>query len=71
MVLEQGVETMMDKLGWDKGKTAVLLQVCEEELSKRLQQVQAMQSLSTQSQGSNSSSTAQPHKEETMSKRRK
>lgn len=71
MVLEQGVETLMDKLGWDKGRTAVLLQACEEELSKRLQQVRAMQSLSAQSQGSNSTSTTPPRKEEVIAKRRK
>lgn len=71
MVLKQGAETMMDKLGWDRDRTAVLLQACEEELNKRLQQVQAMQSLSAQSQGSNSTSTAPARKEETATKRRK
>ncbi|KAB5546126.1 hypothetical protein PHYPO_G00068550 [Pangasianodon hypophthalmus] len=71
MVLKQGVETMMDELGWDRDRTAVLLQACEEELRKRLQQVQAMQSLSAHSQCSNSTSTTQPHKEETKAKRRK
>lgn len=67
MVLKQGVETMMDELGWDRDNTAVLLQACEEELSKRLQQVQAMQSLSAHSQ----CSTTPPHQEETKAKRRK
>lgn len=67
MVLKQGVETMMDELGWDRDRTAALLQACEEELSKRLQQVQAMQSLSAHSQ----CSTTPPQQEETEAKRRK
>lgn len=71
MVLKQGVETMMDELGWDRDRTAVLLQDCERELSKRLQQVQAMQSLRAHTQRSSSTSTAQPHKKETVAKRRK
>ncbi|KAK2825507.1 hypothetical protein Q7C36_019434 [Tachysurus vachellii] len=71
MVLRQGVETMMDELGWDRGRTAVLIQACEEELSKRLQQVQAMQSLSAHSQCTDSTSTTQPQTEETRAKRRK
>ncbi|KAG7323699.1 hypothetical protein KOW79_013401 [Hemibagrus wyckioides] len=71
MVLKQGVETMMGELGWDRDRTAVLLQACEEELSRRLQQVQAMQSLSAHSQCSNSTSTTRLQKEETGAKRRK
>ncbi|XP_060794490.1 DNA fragmentation factor subunit alpha [Neoarius graeffei] len=71
MVLKQGVETMTDELGWDRDRTAVLLQDCERELSKRLQQVQAMQSLRAHTQRSSSTSTAQPHKKETVAKRRK
>lgn len=71
MVLKQGVETMVDELGWERDKTVLLLQACEEELSKRLQQVQALQSLGTHSQCSNSSSTTQPHQEETVAKRTK
>ncbi|KAK3519336.1 hypothetical protein QTP70_024765 [Hemibagrus guttatus] len=71
MVLKQGVETMMKELGWDRDRTAVLLQACEEELSRRLQQVQAMQSLSAHLQGSNSTSTTLLQKAETGAKRRK
>lgn len=71
MVLKQKVETMMDELGWDRDRTALLLQACEDELSKRLQQVQAMQSLGAHSHCSNSTSMTQPHTSETVAKRRK
>lgn len=71
MVLKQGVETMMDELGWDRDRSALLLQACEEELSKRVQQVQAMQSLRAASQCSNSTSTTQPCTLGTVAKRRK
>ncbi|KAI5095587.1 DNA fragmentation factor subunit alpha, partial [Silurus meridionalis] len=70
-VLKRGVETMMGELRWDRDRTTVLLRACEEELSKRLQQVRAMQSLSVHSQKSNSTSATQPCKEKTAAKRRK
>ncbi|XP_016377907.1 DNA fragmentation factor subunit alpha-like [Sinocyclocheilus rhinocerous] len=65
MVAGHGVEVMMEVLGWDCERTSALVQACESELSKRLQRVQALQSLSAQNQ-----STSQPHTErETRAKR--
>lgn len=65
MVAGHGVEVMMEVLGWDGERTSALVQACESELSKRLQRVQALQSLSAQNQ-----STSQPHTErETRAKR--
>ncbi|XP_051516318.1 DNA fragmentation factor subunit alpha-like [Myxocyprinus asiaticus] len=67
MVLRLGVKVMMEILVWDSERAALLVQACEGELSKRLQQVQALQSLSAQRQ-----STSQPQTEgETRAKRRK
>ncbi|KAL1250126.1 hypothetical protein QQF64_021131 [Cirrhinus molitorella] len=67
MVVAHGMEVMMVMLGWDNERTSKLVQACENELSKRLQQVQALQSLSAQNQ-----STSQPHAErETRAKRKK
>ncbi|XP_014890649.1 DNA fragmentation factor subunit alpha [Poecilia latipinna] len=45
-VVSRGLEAMQQVLGWDAGRTAALLQACEAELSTRLQQIQAMQSIS-------------------------
>lgn len=67
MVAGNGVKVMMKVLGWEGERTSALVQACESELSKRLQRVQALQSLSAQNQ-----STSQPHTErETRAKRRK
>ncbi|KAL0158044.1 hypothetical protein M9458_046120 [Cirrhinus mrigala] len=67
MVTGYGVEVMMKVLGWDGQRTSALVQACESELSKRLQRVQALQSLNAQNQ-----STSQPHAErETRAKRYK
>lgn len=67
MVTERGVKVMMEVLGWDGERTSALVQACESELSKRLQRVQALQSLSAQNQ-----SASQPHTErETRAKRKK
>ncbi|XP_051961230.1 DNA fragmentation factor subunit alpha [Xyrauchen texanus] len=67
MVLRLGVKIMMEVLGWDSERAALLVQACECELSKRLQQVQALQSLRAQCQ-----SISQPQTEgETRAKRRK
>ncbi|MBN3301009.1 DFFA factor, partial [Amia calva] len=44
-VIREGSEQMSVVLGWDAVKTDNLLQACEEELKKRLEQVTAMQSL--------------------------
>lgn len=41
---------MEQVLGWDKEKTSKLLQACEAELTKRLQQVQAVQSIRSSTQ---------------------
>ncbi|XP_077074278.1 DNA fragmentation factor subunit alpha [Siphateles boraxobius] len=67
MVVRQGVEVMMEVLGWDSERTSALVQACESELSKRLKRVQALQSISAQNQ-----STSQPQAErETRAKRSK
>lgn len=45
MVVTRGVEVMERVLGWDRTRTAKLLQDCQAELGRRLQQVQAAQSI--------------------------
>ncbi|XP_054654154.1 DNA fragmentation factor subunit alpha isoform X1 [Dunckerocampus dactyliophorus] len=45
MVVSKGVEVMQQVLGWERVRTLSLLQACEAELSRRLQQVQAVQSM--------------------------
>ncbi|XP_010890088.1 DNA fragmentation factor subunit alpha isoform X2 [Esox lucius] len=66
MVVNKGVVAMEQVLGWDSGKTTQLLQACEEQLSMRLQQVQAMQSLRHSTRQHPSDET-----QETRAKRRK
>lgn len=67
MVVRRGVEVMMEVLGRDSERTSALVQACESELSKRLQRVQALQSLSAQKQ-----STSHPQAErDTRAKRSK
>lgn len=58
MIVTRGVEAMEQVLSWDRVRTAALLQACEAELTRRLQQVQAVQSIrsSTQPDGSRQSS---------------
>ncbi|XP_032428186.1 DNA fragmentation factor subunit alpha [Xiphophorus hellerii] len=51
-VVSRGLEAMQQVLGWDTGRTAALLQACKAELSTRLQQIQAMQSISGTQQDS-------------------
>lgn len=70
MVVKQGLEVMEKVLGWDSEKTAVLVQACEAEISKRLRQVQALQSLHSQSRSTNISSQPQTERE-TRAKRSK
>uniref|UniRef100_A0A3Q3WBY8 CIDE-N domain-containing protein n=1 Tax=Mola mola TaxID=94237 RepID=A0A3Q3WBY8_MOLML len=41
----RGVEAMEEVLGWDTTRTSGLLQACEAELTRRIQQVQAVQSI--------------------------
>ncbi|KAM4609627.1 DNA fragmentation factor subunit alpha [Polymixia lowei] len=50
MVVSKGAMTMEQVLGWDGERTSGLLQACEAELTRRLQQVQAMRSLSSLTQ---------------------
>lgn len=53
MVVTKGLEAMRQLLGWDTARTSALLQACEAQLSMRLRQIQAMQSISnTQLDGS-------------------
>ncbi|XP_020488014.2 DNA fragmentation factor subunit alpha [Labrus bergylta] len=50
MVVNRGVDSMVPVLGWDRTRTSALLQACEAELTKRLQQVQAVQSIRSNTQ---------------------
>ncbi|XP_045913582.1 DNA fragmentation factor subunit alpha [Micropterus dolomieu] len=50
MVVTRGVEAMEKVLGWDGARTLALLQACEAELARRLQQVQAVQSIRSNTQ---------------------
>lgn len=45
MIVTRGVEAMEQVLGWDKVRTSTLVQTCEAELTRRLQQVQVVQSI--------------------------
>ncbi|XP_059188260.1 DNA fragmentation factor subunit alpha [Centropristis striata] len=49
-VVSRGVEAMEQVLGWDTTRTSALLQACEAELSGRLQQAQAVQSIRSNTQ---------------------
>lgn len=50
MVVTRGVEAMEQVLGWDTERTTALLQACEAELTTRLQQIQAVQSVRSNTQ---------------------
>lgn len=50
MVVNKGAASMEQVLGLEADRTATLVQACEAELEGRLQQVQALKSLSAQSQ---------------------
>ncbi|XP_075950840.1 DNA fragmentation factor subunit alpha [Anarhichas minor] len=50
MVVSRGVQAMEQVLGWDRMRTSALLQACEAELTRRLQQVQAVQSIRSNTQ---------------------
>ncbi|KAG7521039.1 DNA fragmentation factor subunit alpha [Solea senegalensis] len=52
MVVTKGIDTMEQVLGWNRTRTSELLQACEAELTKRLQQVQAIQSVRSSAQES-------------------
>ncbi|XP_047229229.1 DNA fragmentation factor subunit alpha [Girardinichthys multiradiatus] len=59
MVVSRGLEAMQQVLGWDIARTTTLLQACEAELSTRLKQIRAMQSISsTQQDGSRQEESA-------------
>lgn len=50
LVVSRGVESMERILGWDRDKTSTLLEACEAELQKRLQQIQTVQCIRSNSQ---------------------
>ncbi|XP_040008609.1 DNA fragmentation factor subunit alpha [Xiphias gladius] len=50
MVVSRGAEAMEQVLGWDRTRTSALLQASEAELTRRLQQVQAVQSIRSSTQ---------------------
>ncbi|MEQ2252723.1 hypothetical protein ILYODFUR_024706 [Ilyodon furcidens] len=59
VVVSRGLEAMQQVLGWDIARTTTLLQACEAELSTRLKQIRAMQSISsTQQDGSRQEESA-------------
>ncbi|KAM9350346.1 DNA fragmentation factor subunit alpha [Symphorus nematophorus] len=64
MVVNRGVEAMEQVLGWDRMRTSVLLQACEAELAKRLQQVQAVQSIRSNAQTDSSKQSSERSTEE-------
>ena len=51
-------------LGWDRERTSALLQACEAELTRRLQQVQAMQSIRSSTQPDSSQQSNEKSVEE-------
>lgn len=57
LVLSKSVESMEQILGWDRDKTSALLEACETELQKRLQQIQAVQCIRNNSQTDSSQTT--------------
>uniref|UniRef100_A0A3Q4GGK9 DNA fragmentation factor, alpha polypeptide n=1 Tax=Neolamprologus brichardi TaxID=32507 RepID=A0A3Q4GGK9_NEOBR len=50
MVVARGMGAMEQVLGWDRARTSALLQACEAELTTRLQQIQAVQSIRSNTQ---------------------
>ncbi|XP_061121473.1 DNA fragmentation factor subunit alpha [Syngnathus typhle] len=67
MVVSKGEQAMQQVLGWDKVRTSTLLQDCESELKRRLQQVQAVQSLrGNVPQGGSSQPTPEENDEESQ-----
>ncbi|XP_027513808.1 DNA fragmentation factor subunit alpha [Corapipo altera] len=51
LVLKEDRAALASALGWDKQKAAALQEACDQELSKRLQQVQTLHSLRSTSKG--------------------
>lgn len=70
MVVSQGAGSMQKVLGWEADRTAALVQACKDELEGRLQQVQALKSLSVQSQQAGDTITTE-NTNQTKAKRRK
>lgn len=64
MVVARGVEAMEQVLGWDRVRTSALLQACEAELTARLQQIQAVQSIRSNTQLRGSQQSSEKRKEE-------
>lgn len=64
MVVSRGVDAMEQVLGWDKPRTSALLQACEAELTRRLQQIQAVQSIRSNAQPDSSQQSAEKSAEE-------
>lgn len=64
MVVTRGVESMEPVLGWDTARTSALVQACEAELTRRLQQVQALQSIRSITQPDSSQQSSEKSAEE-------
>ncbi|XP_041655597.1 DNA fragmentation factor subunit alpha [Cheilinus undulatus] len=64
MVVSRGVDAMVSVLGWDKTRTSSLLSACEAELTKRLQQIQAVQSIRSSTQPDSSQPTNETTQED-------
>lgn len=71
MVVNQGPAAMEQVLGWDTARTTSLVQACEAELESRLQQVQAIKSLSAHSQQASDSLAGQDAGDQSEAKRSK
>lgn len=66
MVVSRGLDSMVTVLGWDRTRTSALLSACEAELKKRLEQVQAMQSIKSSTQPDSSQQTNEKSAEESL-----
>ncbi|XP_071331998.1 DNA fragmentation factor subunit alpha [Trachinotus anak] len=64
MVVTKGVEAMEQVLGWDTTRTSTLLQACEAELARRLQQAQTVQSIRNNAQLNSSQQSSEKSVEE-------
>ncbi|KAK2897770.1 DNA fragmentation factor subunit alpha [Channa argus] len=64
MIVTRSVEVMEQVLNWDRARTSALLQACEAELTKRLQQVQALQSIRSNTQPDSSRLSSETSMEE-------
>lgn len=63
-VVTKGVEAMERVLGWDKARTSTLVQACQAELETRLQKIQAVQSIRSNTQPDGSQPPGEESKEE-------